>query len=318
MGCGGQGQPSTFVVGDFESGSLADWQAVSGGSGKWFVYTDGRKPPDPAHTDPNVPFNVPNPPQGKFGAVTDMNGPGTRILYRDFRLHGRFTLHLNVFYANAAPFKNPATLAYDVSESNQQFRIDLVLPSAPIDSVREADVLLNIFRTSEFALALRRPTPVNVDLSRWSGRTVRLRLAATDNGGPLRAGVDDIRLERIGTDTGARVELLDTQRPSRAIDLVLHRLTEADVLAALSAHDDELAGEDEFRRRARCTARKGSAREDLGPREPEDRHPQYDRDEVPHRLDEQDVHRGGNVTARREGSAGAGRPHRQASPRLPQ
>src|SRR5687768_9559875 len=58
-------QPSTFVVDDFESGALTDWQAVGIGSGGWFVYTDGGKAPDPARTDPNVPFVMPDPPQGK-------------------------------------------------------------------------------------------------------------------------------------------------------------------------------------------------------------------------------------------------------------
>jgi hypothetical protein len=35
---------------------------------------------------------------------------------------------------------------------------------------------------------------VTVDLSPWSGQTIRLRLAAVNNRGPIRAGVDDIRL----------------------------------------------------------------------------------------------------------------------------
>src|SRR5918995_1998672 len=94
-----EAQPRAIVMDDFESGAITDWQAVGGGAGGWFVYADGHKPPDPAHSDPNVPFDVPDPPQGKFAAVTDMNGPGTRILYPGLRLGGRFTLPLTVFYA---------------------------------------------------------------------------------------------------------------------------------------------------------------------------------------------------------------------------
>ena len=127
VGC--RARPSTMVLEDFESGAITGWQAVGGGSGGWFVYADGHKPPDPAQSDPNAPFDVPDPPQGKFAAVTDMNGPGTRILYRDLRLEGRFTLQATVFYASAGPFSSPATLAYDTHEANQQFRIDLVRPS---------------------------------------------------------------------------------------------------------------------------------------------------------------------------------------------
>jgi CubicO group peptidase (beta-lactamase class C family) len=244
VGCGG-GQPSTFVVDDFESGRLTDWQAVGSGAGGWFVYTDGDRAPKPAQSDPNAPFKVPDPPQGKFAAVTDMNGPGTRILYRDVRLDGRFTLHLTAFYAGTGLISNPPTLAHDTPEENEQFRIDLVRPSAPIDSVAKTDVLVNVFHTSpgEFA---RPPTAASVDVSRWAGQTVRLRLAQADNRGPLRAGVDDIRFERKGGDTGNRVELLATPKPSSAIDLVLHRLTEAQALAALSARAADLARKDEF------------------------------------------------------------------------
>jgi D-alanyl-D-alanine carboxypeptidase len=243
VGC--QAQPKRIVVDDFESGAITSWQAVGGGSGGWFAYADGRKAPDPAQSDPNVPFEVPDPPQGRFAAVTDMNGPGTRILYRDLRLEGRFSLQLTVFYAGDGPLSSPASLAYDTPEANEQFRIDLVGPSAPIDSVAKGDVLANVFRTSPGDPVRRQPTEVRVDVSAWAGQTVRLRLATTDNQGPLRVGVDNIRFERIGGADG-RVELLDTPRPSRAIDLVLHRIPQADAVAALADHAAERARADEF------------------------------------------------------------------------
>jgi D-alanyl-D-alanine carboxypeptidase len=236
----------TFVMDDFESGALTDWRAVGSGSGGWFIYTNGKKAPDPAQSDPNLPFDLPDPPQGKFAAVTDMNGPGTLILYRDVNLDGRFMLHLTVFHAGAFGFSSPPTLAYDEPEANQQFRIDLVAPSAPIDSVAQGDVLVNVFKTSTSEPYEREPTAVKVDLSHWAGQTVRLRLAVTDNRGPLRVGVDDIRFEPIASDADARIELPDTKEPSRALNLVLHRLTEADALKALSARADKLAGEGEF------------------------------------------------------------------------
>ncbi|MGZ4345496.1 MAG: serine hydrolase domain-containing protein [Solirubrobacteraceae bacterium] len=241
-----RGKHGMFVMDDFESGALTDWRAVGGGSGDWFIYTDGTKAPDPARSDPNVPFDVPDPPQGRFAAVTDTNGPGTRILYRDVKLDGRFRLHLSVFYAGIGGFRSPQTLAYDEPGANQQFRIDLVAPSAPIDSVAHRDVLVNIFKTAPGDPDRREPSTVSVDVSRWAGQTVRVRLAATDNGGPLRAGVDDIRFEPIGANANARIDLPHTEQPARAVNLVLHRMTEADALKALSARADKLAGEDEF------------------------------------------------------------------------
>ena len=235
-----------LVMDDFESGALTGWRAVGSGSGGWFIYTDGSKAPDPARSDPNVPFDLPDPPQGRFAAVSDANGPGTRILYRDVKLEGRFRLHLTVFYAGVGGLSSPQTLAYDEPRANQQFRIDLVAPSAPIDSVAHGDVLANVFATSAGDPDRREPSTVSVDVSRWAGQTVRLRLAATDNGGPLRAGVDDIRFEPIGANASARIELPDTKQPARALNLVLHRMTEADALKAVSARADKLASEDEF------------------------------------------------------------------------
>jgi CubicO group peptidase (beta-lactamase class C family) len=214
-------EPKSVVMDDFESGTLTHWKAVGSGAGGWFVYTDGKKAPDPAQSDPNVPFDLPDPPQGTHAAVTDMNGPGTRILYRDLKLDGRFRLHLTVFYAGAGGLSSPLTLAYDAREANQQFRIDLVRPSAPIDSLAEGDVLVNIFRTSPGDPDRLEPTAVEVDLSRWAGKTVRLRLAGADNSGPLRAGADDISFEPIGSDGDARITFPATPRPSRARDLAL-------------------------------------------------------------------------------------------------
>jgi hypothetical protein len=127
-----------------------------------------------------------------------MNGPGTRILYRDVKLDGRYTLHLMVFYVNAGVFSSPETLDYDTIGDNQQFRIDLVPPSTRLDSLAKGDVLANIFHTAPGDPDRHQPSEVIFDLSRWQDQTVRLRLASVDNRGPLRVGVDNIRLEPIG------------------------------------------------------------------------------------------------------------------------
>ncbi len=238
--------PKTIIMDDFESGALSNWKAAGSGSGGWFVYTDGKKAPDPARSDPNFPFDLPNPPQGKHAAVTDMNGPGTRILYRDVTLDGRFMLHLTAFYTGVGNFSSPETLAYDTPEANQQYRIDLIRLSAPIDSVAKEDVLVNVFRTSPGDPDRREPTAVSVDVSSWAGQTVRLRLAGADNRGPLRVGVDDIRFEPIGSDAKARIELPVTPEAPSALNLVLHRMTGADALAALTARAEELARKDQF------------------------------------------------------------------------
>jgi D-alanyl-D-alanine carboxypeptidase len=246
-------QPKTVLFDDFESGTLANWKVARGGSGSWFVYSDGKTPPDPAQSDPNVPFDVPNPPQGKFAAVTDMRGGGTRILYRDAKLDGRFRLHMTVFYVNmAGGFSSPETLIYDVLEPNQQLRIDLMTPTSPIDSVAKGDVLVNVFHTSPGDPARREPAAVSVDLSAWAGQTVRLRISGTDNSGPMRVGVDDIRLEPlepIDSNKTARVEFPSSPTEPPGVvgqKLAPPRMTEAEALAALSAHAEELVKMDQF------------------------------------------------------------------------
>jgi retinol-binding protein 3 len=180
---------------DFEVGSLANWKTDVNGAGGWFVYTDGKSAPAPAQTDFSWPFDVPNPPQGKFAAVSDMNGPGRRILYRDVVLDGRYRLHLTVFYVNAGNFS--ALQTDGMIGNDQQYRIDLIVPSAPLASLAKDHLLANIYHASPGDPPRLQPTNVTFDLSPWQGQTVRLRLATADNQGPLRAGVDDIRFERI-------------------------------------------------------------------------------------------------------------------------
>jgi hypothetical protein len=192
------GRPRPIVIDDFESSTLSGWSLTVNGEGGWFIYTKGTTPPDPSKSDPNVPFNVPDPPQGKFAVVSDMNGPGMRILSRDVRLDGRYVLHLILFYVSGADdFYSANTLRNDF-EDNQQFRIDIVKTTAAADSLANGDVLANVFHTSPGDPRTRAPADVAFNLSRWQGQTVRLRLASADNHGPLRVGVDEIRLEPVG------------------------------------------------------------------------------------------------------------------------
>ncbi len=249
-GCGGPPTPSTprvVVMDDFESGDLAAWREVDSGAGGWFVYKEGQQGRDPTvSSDPGSPVRLPGPPQGEFALATEADGPGTHILYRDLKLDGRFTLQMTVFYTGSSAFSTPETLAHDALEANQQFRIDVMDPSAPIDSVATSDILVNVFRTSAGDPFRRQPTEVSVNLASLESKTVRLRIAQTDNQGPMRVGVDDIRFRSVDTDGNATLELLPTKEASDAIDLVLHRMTEADALAALSTRAKELQRADEF------------------------------------------------------------------------
>jgi CubicO group peptidase (beta-lactamase class C family) len=189
------------VVDDFESGTLAGWTLDHRGSGSWFAYQDGRQAPDPKQSNAFVPFNVPNPPHGKVAAVSDAPGPGMQLMYRDLKLEGPLMLELTVFYVNgsdglsgySAPFVTPRSLAINAGP-NQQFRVDLLAPTAAPDSMADVDVRATVFETRPDAPARRGPTPVRYDLSPWAGETVRLRIATVNNQAPMRSGVDHVRL----------------------------------------------------------------------------------------------------------------------------
>jgi hypothetical protein len=189
------------VVDDFESGTLAGWTLERRGNGNWFTYQDGRQAPDPKQSNTFVPFNMPGPPQGKFAAVSDGMGPGLKVMYRDIKLDGPVMLELTVFYVNgidglsgySSLFVTPGTLAIDAGP-NQQFRVDILAPTAAVDSMAVADLRATVFETQPDAPARRGPTAIRYDLSPWAGQTVRLRIATADNQAPMRAGIDNARL----------------------------------------------------------------------------------------------------------------------------
>jgi hypothetical protein len=183
---------------NFERGDLTGWHTRSRGSGAWYAYADGTKPPNPAETDPDVAFNVPQPPEGRYAAVTDMTAPGARILYRNVKLDRRVKLQFTLFYDNAGEFSSSESLDFDGCDANQQFRVELMDPTAPADSTAAKHILATIFKTAPGDPSKLAPRTVTFDLSEWAGERVRIRFAQVDNRGPLRAGIDDVRLDRIG------------------------------------------------------------------------------------------------------------------------
>lgn len=200
-----ESSPTRFDNGNFESGDLTGWSTLSLGIGEWLVYSDGSTPPDPSITDRFVAFAVPDPPEGEFAAVTDCFSEGVRFLYRDIEVVGSPTLHAVVFYENhgvgihdqpdfgSSEGDNWSTAT---GVKNQQYRIDVIDPTAPIHSLEADHVLATVFRTESGDPTALEPTSVSIDLSPWEGQTIRLRVAQIDNQGPLRAGIDDVRLEQ--------------------------------------------------------------------------------------------------------------------------
>ncbi len=69
-------------------------------------------------------------------------------------------------------------------------------PNSPLRSLKAKHVLTNIFRTRVGDPLTMTPDPVSENLSRFAGRTVRLRLVEVDNEGPFAAGIDAVTLKR--------------------------------------------------------------------------------------------------------------------------
>jgi hypothetical protein len=202
---------ATTVNGNFETGTFAGWtvynQVLSPGSGDWFVYS--------GTTSPLSGSTIAAPPEGTFAATTDQSGPGTHILYQDVTLEPGFnhTLSFVLYYANrAGRFATPVESCYlpGCADSlhwlalpNQQYRVDIMKPTADPLSVAASDVLATVFRTNVGDPLTKAPTSMSFDLSAFAGTTVRLRFAEVENQGPFQASVDKVAVTSIPLPTTA-------------------------------------------------------------------------------------------------------------------
>jgi hypothetical protein len=126
--------------------------------------------------------------------VTDQNFISRQILYQDLTLPpvgSAVRLHLLAYYSSRAPIVAPDSLDVTTTE-NEQYRIDVMKPGAPIDSVAPGDVLVNVFRTPTGAPLSMGPTLEASDLSAFAGQVVRLRLAVATTDDVLNGSADAI------------------------------------------------------------------------------------------------------------------------------
>jgi hypothetical protein len=190
---------ATVVNGDFESGTLNGWNVHRvTNNGNWFAYK-GTAPPI---KNRQITGPVQAPPQGSFAVISDELNPDTVILYQDVALEPSTThwLSLLAYYRSYKPLAAPTPDTLSVNEevlgeqANQQFRIDVMKPSAAIESIDPADVLLTLFRTQPGDPTTRPPIRSTADISAFAGQTVRLRIAVAAGEEILNAGVDDVSI----------------------------------------------------------------------------------------------------------------------------
>ena len=179
-------QHNLLSNGNFDTGDLTGWNVVNSGAGAFTVYNG-----------PGAPFSgapIPLPPSGPYASLADQGGPGSHILYQDVTLPNdgeAIFLSFLLYYNNQASVWLDDGSLSEINNPNQQLRIDIMDPNAPVDDVG-AGVLLNILKPTgndEFVFGY---APVGADLSAFAGQTVRLRFAEVDNQFFFQVAVDDV------------------------------------------------------------------------------------------------------------------------------
>lgn len=199
---------ATIVNGDFESGTLQGWHVhLLTGGGNWFAYEGTATP----ISEKRGRLPVAPPPQGSHAAITDELTADTLILYQDVALPpgSSETLSLLAYYDSYQPIAVPTPDTLSVEEEalggqvNQQFRIDLMRPEAPLESIAPEDVLETLFQTRPGDPAHMGPKRLSADLAAFAGQTVRLRVAVAAGRELLNAGVDAISVGSAGSGAGS-------------------------------------------------------------------------------------------------------------------
>jgi len=198
VACGDSTAPTLHLIdnGSFETGTSAGWTTfdAAGSNGGFIIASDTILP-----TSNNV---VLAPPESTYAAITDQDSQGTHILYQDVVLPAdrHATLRATIYLRNLAAdyaIAPTAGLAHDGGEANQQFRVDVMDPTAPLTDVG-AGVLLNVYQTDPGDPLETGYIQLTADLTPFAGQTVRIRFAEVDNQLFLHAGVDAVDVEVSG------------------------------------------------------------------------------------------------------------------------
>jgi len=198
------------VNGGFESGTLSGWSVYQANPfGDWFAYEGTETPIGAERKEQELGRDVPvqAPPQGTYAAVTDEIEPDTLILYQDVTLQpGRdYQLNLLAYYNSYKPIAIPTPDTLSIADEalrlpngefqeNQQFRIDVMKPDAPLESLDPADILRTVFATKAGDRPTMSPRKLTANLSAFAGQTVRLRIANTVTQEVFNAGVDAVSI----------------------------------------------------------------------------------------------------------------------------
>ncbi len=206
-----------------ENGNLNGWTTfqVANAAGSWGNQT--------GTISPLSGVTVPSPANGLYAAMLDqaplgvdtqsllsaagvlttrpgLSQFGTNILYQDIFIPtgtSAATLSFSLFLNSASRFTDSlsnSSLDYRGTTPNQQFRVDIMNPTANILDVGSG-VLLSVFRTSPLTSNFAGYVTITANLTQFAGKTIRLRIAGVNNQATLIAGVDNVHVTTVYTDT---------------------------------------------------------------------------------------------------------------------
>jgi hypothetical protein len=197
LGAGTAGA-ATVENGNFETGDLEGWDTDSFGSGGWGVYSVARLGPP-----------IPVPPQGASAALSSQGDPSAAMLSQVVKLERgkRHKLKFKLAYDNTntgAPrlrrgdfpgFWTPNHFRFGAAAGpNQQFRMDVMKPNAPIKSAKAKHVLERVYVTERGDSNHRNYFTVKESLTEHAGEKVRLRFAFAVTEAPLYVGIDAVKI----------------------------------------------------------------------------------------------------------------------------
>ena len=192
-------QTNLIVNGGFEQNGGQDkntftgWTVFdqAGGSGSWVAQLGTALPGNYVCKEQHIVA----PPSG-FAAMSTQSDAGSHVLYQDVAIPGgvsAVTLSVDLYINSDIGFSTPPTLDYK-TKPNQQFRIDIMDPTADVQDVG-GGVLANLYATKSTDSPVTQAYATQTyDLTRFAGRTIRLRFAAVDNQDCFHVGLDNVSI----------------------------------------------------------------------------------------------------------------------------
>ena len=177
-------------------GPFAGWSVAdqAGGSGSWFIDTDG--------TAPISGLATAGPASGTFYALTDQTGPGAHVLEQSFFVPLGATSVIVSFdmFRNdwdSGPIVNAAGLDY-TAVPNQHARVDIMTAIAGAFSTAGVDIVANIVAAGvDVGADPHAYTPYLIDITSFvtPGTTYKVRFGEVDNQSFFNQGVDNVSIQ---------------------------------------------------------------------------------------------------------------------------